>query len=411
MSGASLRGTLLMIRDRARRRLAAAVRRLPGSRRLLGIPVKRIPSASAWVDNYNKQLDWWERGKGAHYSLVYGKQAVIRHVPRASPRCEVHPVLIAERFHVHQEAFVVRVPRGSVVGPNGLVLSEDGELFEESAWGAGWLEFDPVMLSLRLRAERFDGDAYVLGGFSSEGYAHWLLEVLPKVLGLSLVPRETTTIVVPGPLSAFQSESLALLGVDTDSCLALRTNPMRFDSVFFPSFFGSPGNIHPAASRELSQALLRAVGVEPAPRKRFFITRRDMAWRRIVNEAAVFDLLSQYGFEEVDPGRLSFAQQVELFSQAEAIVGGHGSGLANVLFAPEGCHVLELRDPIHKDCNFFALADAKNHQYWFLVAERKGGLALEHPAPWTMPRTVTKALDDLTVPIGELDELLRAMLR
>jgi len=60
------------------------------------------------------------------------------------------------------------------------------------------------------------------------------------------------------------------------------------------------------------------------------------------NEAAVRDLLAAYGFQDVDPGHLSVAEQIATFAQAELIVATHGAGLTNIVFASPGARVIEL---------------------------------------------------------------------
>jgi capsular polysaccharide biosynthesis protein len=51
--------------------------------------------------------------------------------------------------------------------------------------------------------------------------------------------------------------------------------------------------------------------------------------------------LRSEGFDILEPHRLTLAEQIRQFSEASLIVGLHGSGLTNVLFAPQAA-VLEL---------------------------------------------------------------------
>ena len=76
-------------------------------------------------------------------------------------------------------------------------------------------------------------------------------------------------------------------------------------------------------------------------RRRLYITRRT-ARRRVINESELEPILARYGFEVVEAENLSLAEQIQLFSQAEAIAGPHGAGLTNIVFAPPGCKVFEL---------------------------------------------------------------------
>jgi capsular polysaccharide biosynthesis protein len=50
----------------------------------------------------------------------------------------------------------------------------------------------------------------------------------------------------------------------------------------------------------------------------------------------------QKGWELISPETLSIPAQIQLFKQARAVCGLHGSALTNLLWASPGCRVLEL---------------------------------------------------------------------
>ena len=45
------------------------------------------------------------------------------------------------------------------------------------------------------------------------------------------------------------------------------------------------------------------------------------------------------------PSSLSVADQIEVFSQAEIVVGPHGSGFANMVFASPQAKMIEIKSP------------------------------------------------------------------
>jgi capsular polysaccharide biosynthesis protein len=67
--------------------------------------------------------------------------------------------------------------------------------------------------------------------------------------------------------------------------------------------------------------------------RRIYLSRRGAKHRRITNEAALWQLLAPYGFEQVEVERLTFREQVELFHRCEILVGAHGAGLATSIFS------------------------------------------------------------------------------
>jgi|SRR5690625_1477350 len=67
--------------------------------------------------------------------------------------------------------------------------------------------------------------------------------------------------------------------------------------------------------------------------RRILISRENASHRHITNFAEIESLLAAYGFETIAPDKLSFEQEIELFYDAQIVVGAHGSGLANVVFS------------------------------------------------------------------------------
>jgi len=112
-------------------------------------------------------------------------------------------------------------------------------------------------------------------------------------------------------------------------------------------------------------------GGGPAP-KRIYASRGGGKKRRLANEEAVLEILFEHGFEVVTPGSLSFAEQVQKFSQAEIIVGNCGSNLTNLVFAPRGVVVLALTSRFMPDDFFWDLTDLKQGRFFSLHGRALG---------------------------------------
>jgi capsular polysaccharide biosynthesis protein len=98
----------------------------------------------------------------------------------------------------------------------------------------------------------------------------------------------------------------------------------------------------------------------------------DATKRRIVNETDLVKELVLYGFEVVSLSGMSFADQVRLFDEAEIIVGPHGAGFTNAVFAQPGTTLIELFSPSYINGCFWALANACGHRYGFTVGTQHG---------------------------------------
>jgi capsular polysaccharide biosynthesis protein len=79
--------------------------------------------------------------------------------------------------------------------------------------------------------------------------------------------------------------------------------------------------------------------------RRLYVSRRDAAFRRVLNEDKLMPILRAYGFEEVVMSKLSVGEQAKVFSEAEIVMGPNGSALANLVFAHPSCHVIEFSAP------------------------------------------------------------------
>ena len=65
--------------------------------------------------------------------------------------------------------------------------------------------------------------------------------------------------------------------------------------------------------------------------------------------------------------KLSFLQQVELFSQADAVAGPHGAGMTDLLFAPRGIPVLEMFPERYVIPEYCMLAHVLDQEYYYLT--------------------------------------------
>jgi len=63
-----------------------------------------------------------------------------------------------------------------------------------------------------------------------------------------------------------------------------------------------------------------------------FIIRKNGIRRSVINQDKLIPIAEKYGFIPIEPGELSWMEQVELFSNAKEIIGIHGAGLTNILF-------------------------------------------------------------------------------
>lgn len=92
------------------------------------------------------------------------------------------------------------------------------------------------------------------------------------------------------------------------------------------------------------------------------------------SDEKIFDqVIIDYNLKKVSLEDLSFQAQIDQFSDASLIVAPHGSGLANLVFAPPGAKVIELQTEFQARGVllpwFYLLAAASGLGYAFLNRE------------------------------------------
>jgi capsular polysaccharide biosynthesis protein len=225
-----------------------------------------------------------------------------------------------------------------------------------------------------------------------------VLEALPRLMGLDRASARAPHLVVPQRLVPWQVESLELLGLGAVPRLILGPRYLSVDVVHLPSFVGSAGHPHPAAC-----AWLRARLVGPPLRpghRRLYVTRRRAGRRHVINEAELVPVLNDLGFEVVECEALTFRAQVALFREAEIVVGPHGAGLTNLVWAPAGCRVLELFGHRCVRSLFYVLAALLAQRYAFLVGTSVGSIGVH----------ADEGVYDMHIPPRRFASALRAVL-
>jgi hypothetical protein len=374
--------------------LIAGLRRLPVPTRLFGPPKGIVESMEQWVDLYRARHP--EDADKCWHKTVR-EQSVAR--PRFRPSSLGSSPTLPPLREKQPRAFTASIPRARLLVGTGVVISPDDYVFQEScSWGLWFtpndLEYNTLRPLLR-PAEKLSGSYMVLASRMWPNYYHWVSECLTRLCVAGELPE--VPIIVPRGFPPGHIESLQLLGVRSERLLFLDDGCYEVEQLLFPSFPGvTQERIADWAFRDLRR---RFCGDRPRSTggKRIYIGRGEATHRRITNEDEVLRALEGEGFVMFEGHRATIAEARDLFADAEVIVGVHGAGMTNILFAPAETPVVEVLDPRHiVDC-YCALSTSLDQKYWYFFAENN---AAAHG------RTVLKGYDDLTIPI---DDLLRTL--
>jgi tetratricopeptide (TPR) repeat protein/capsular polysaccharide biosynthesis protein len=256
--------------------------------------------------------------------------------------------------------------------------------------------------------QKIDGSVAVLSGLSGHIYFHWMVDILPRIAllkrsGINL--NQIDKFMVNSIRLPFQRETLQKLGIPLNKVLESdQFSHIQAKQLIVPSFAGYLGWLEPWAIDFLRQQFLtpdiKATSDYP---QRIYISRAHARHRRVLNETEVMEKLSQYGFVSIQLETLSFTEQVGLFSQAEAIIAPHGSGLTNIMFCHPSAQVAEFVSPHY------------NRHYYWVISQYLG---LEHYCltgeafpcyPIRMLMYQNPLTEDIWVNLTDLNQLLKTM--
>ena len=83
--------------------------------------------------------------------------------------------------------------------------------------------------------------------------------------------------------------------------------------------------------------------------KKIYLTREDSSYRKIINESDIIPILRAKGYKVINPQLYSIQEQIRIFSQADKIIGPHGSNLSNIIFSKPGTEIYEIGPEFKSD--------------------------------------------------------------
>lgn len=351
---------------------------------------------------------WAAATPGAERWVLDGAFTTSRPLPRTI-EARVDPSFSALRSFPVPERALVKIPhallRSAAAPPDrevGLVILPTGEYVGELValtpkGRRSMLRPEPSYREpLPSRVDRKRGNFHALLGFGVRHYYHWCHDLVMGSRGIAARLPPDTQLITPENLRPFQLETLALLGFDEQRLLPFPSGSCwELENLYVVTPRLKTQIDHPEPFRWFRDAAKSRYAIPESPGgRRLYLSRRlDGHWRT-VNEPEVERFLAGHGFETVTPGTMSFRAQIELFGQAEVIVGT-GAGLFNMVFSPPGTRILQFQERGHIVHALWTAAAAMGFDYHYFLCERvpnpNGGLA------------------DIRVPVHKLEESLWAM--
>lgn len=177
------------------------------------------------------------------------------------------------------------------------------------------------------------GDSIFLSGENSNGYGHFLLEVVSRLWITQYIDSSQYKIIMnPHDQQRWQLDLLRALGIRPKQIVYLH-HPTICERLHIPvqSFVLRKYTSTHAANIWGKIGDYYDDGIGP---KKIYVSRSKLTNRRrkLINETEVENLFATHGFTIIHPQELSVRKQISLFRNANIIAGPSGSAMYNCVF-------------------------------------------------------------------------------
>jgi capsular polysaccharide biosynthesis protein len=311
-----------------------------------------------------KQLDHVKMSKITTIK-VFDAAQVDTPVPKVFPGSDQEHLASPHEHYVFPSVYVAVLENALVYGGTNLVFLNEKVICHDlydfardftSEELHGRHVIDPKKMRLRLLhhdplPEKIAVAATFLDACASN-YAHWLTEVLPRIAAFCNMEQfADVPVIVNDGLHRNIMESLVMIvGPKREIVTLPLGRAVQVDQLYLTSVAGyvpfgkrddnlkshSHGLFCPEAFQVIRNRLSPFAAIlsrQEWPRKIYL--RRIAGARKITNSIDIEKILVKDGYVVVEPEKLSFMQQVALFSNADSVAGPSGAALANLIFSPQ----------------------------------------------------------------------------
>lgn len=210
--------------------------------------------------------------------------------------------------------------------------------------------------------------AFSMAGVWSGNYFHWLIDHIPTLQAYfrySLGMGEEPIVLLSGNAPKFARDFLDLNYIPY---IVDDHGHYLVERLIVPTWPRSEGYIRPSTI-EWTQMMFRFTPKSWG--RRMYITRRNAATRRLINEEAVEKHLLTEGFVTEVMENLTWDEQRSRIAEADYVVGPHGAGLANILLGDRPI-TIEFVQPNYTNPCCWLIGDGIGSPYGYVVGEQEG---------------------------------------
>ncbi len=191
--------------------------------------------------------------------------------------------------------------------------------------------------------------AFLVGG--SSNFGHFLVNYFSRLIYVNEFPElKTLPIITCASAPPNHNEILQLAGYGDERQIKIGPKQaVHFQELYVPTMLAG---VNPKNDKfEFPTFLLDLIrglalpnpgnAFVPAPTRRIYLSRKNARWRRVINEDEVLKVLNKFQFESVDPGEITFRQQIQFAQSSKIIVGPAGANMCLHWFAPPQTKIIQ----------------------------------------------------------------------
>jgi len=289
--------------------------------------------------------------------------------PKVFPLSDESYLVSPQEHYSLPPVFVAKISKGTIYGGTNLVLMGDEvichDLYDfqrdytsEELHGRNLIDPEKGRIRWLLHDDfpEFLPVAAVFVDACAVNYAHWLTEVLPRIAAFCREKKfEDVPVVVNEGLHKNIMESLFLVAGGERTIITLPIGrAIHIEELYLTSVAGyvpferrntklaghSHGKFNPGAFEVIRMQVsgfMEKLPDQAWPEKIYL--RRNSGTRQITNTIELEELLIHQGYVIVEPEKLTFLQQIQLFRNAKEIISSTGAALSNTIFCNLGTNL------------------------------------------------------------------------
>jgi len=284
-----------------------------------------------------------------------------------------------------------------VLDADSLFIFKDSRTIRETDYFVPPGKGEPKINSSAL--VQLDDEEDIIVGYNNAhlGYQHWLTQCVPAIdWSLRQTRSRKVRLLLPA-LKPWQEVFLSLLGYSViprmapeQGCQYALPSAEYCDFLSGATSFGVCKSVLETAVR-----ISDRVPMVPSPHKVLYVPCANPYYGSIANEAEVVDLLQRRGVFILDHNKFSTPERINLFRQAEVVIGPLGQGLTDILFCRPGTLLWEWMPAHHQNSSFNGLAQTAELDYWANLFESPGETSARRP--WNVDlATVARRLSEIS---------------